>query len=496
MGRSSLMIYVQKGVAQRPNQSLSVENNTVQVQSQNERKLKRKRKSNYLTANGHVTIDRLPYDDVFTSWSSDSIEIEEEEVQQSKRSLINVTIQDSDDRQENLRCLPEKGHISIERVPKDELPLSSRSSNENSILQKQVQQINQHDVRVSHVSSSELPSLHKISMSNRKSDYFTVQGHVIVSSGSPIDFTVSSKSHKKGSRDTKLKPVTEKQKEEERKKNQEYLTVHGHVTVDHPFKDELRTTESSSYNPIVNNSAQNHTQNKIIVSHVPSSELQSSPRKNDILKMNGDYLSSQNHAIVKKVAKDDSPFSRSIDNNIISSMYKEEERINNQEYLTAHSHVTVGHASKDELTIASGNNYNPTIQYEAQNAPQNYVRIRHRNLTENEFQPSFHESCALNKNGHYSATQNHVTVKIGAKVDSSVLSVINVNSSDKREPQQRFKPQHEHLVQLPQLLRQRQQQQPRAQQLLQQLLQLLSRLLGQPAQVQHRLQPQPQQAPH
>ncbi|CAF3516020.1 unnamed protein product [Rotaria socialis] len=122
-------------------------------------------------------------------------------------------------------------------------------------------------------------------------------------------------------------------------------------------------------------------------------------------------------------------------------MYKEEERINNQEYLTAHSHVTVGHASKDELTIASGNNYNPTIQYEAQNAPQNYVRIRHRNLTENEFQPSFHESCALNKNGHYSATQNHVTVKIGAKVDSSVLSVINVNSSDKREPQQRFKPQ-------------------------------------------------------
>ncbi|CAM4904372.1 unnamed protein product [Rotaria socialis] len=326
--------------------------------------LKKKRKSNYLTANGHVTIDRLPYDDVFTSWSSDSIEIEEEEVQQSKRSLINVTIQDSDDRQENLRCLPEKGHISIERVPKDELPLSSRSSNENSILQKQVQQINQHDVRVSH-------------------------------------------------------------KEEERKKNQEYLTVHGHVTVDHPFKDELRTTESSSYNPIVNNSAQNHTQNKIIVSHVPSSELQSSPRKNDILKMNGDYLSSQNHAIVKKVAKDDSPFSRSIDNNIISSMYKEEERINNQEYLTAHSHVTVGHASKDELTIASGNNYNPTIQYEAQNAPQNYVRIRHRNLTENEFQPSFHESCALNKNGHYSATQNHVTVKIGAKVDSSVLSVIN-----------------------------------------------------------------------
>ncbi|CAF4523603.1 unnamed protein product, partial [Rotaria socialis] len=389
------------------------------VQSQDDRKLKRKRKSNYLTANGHVTIDRLPYDDVFTSWSSDSIEIEEEEVQQSKRSLINVTIQDSDDRQENLRCLPEKGHISIERVPKDELPLSSRSSNENSILQKQVQQINQHDVRVSH-------------------------------------------------------------KEEERKKNQEYLTVHGHVTVDHPFKDELRTTESSSYNPIVNNSAQNHTQNKIIVSHVPSSELQSSPRKNDILKMNGDYLSSQNHAIVKKVAKDDSPFSRSIDNNIISSMYKEEERINNQEYLTAHSHVTVGHASKDELTIASGNNYNPTIQYEAQNAPQNYVRIRHRNLTENEFQPSFHESCALNKNGHYSATQNHVTVKIGAKVDSSVLSVIN----------------HEHLVQLPQLLRQRQQQQPRAQQLQQQLLQLLSRLLGQPAQVQHRLQPQPQQAPH
>ncbi|CAF4435449.1 unnamed protein product [Rotaria socialis] len=442
--------------------------------------LKKKRKSNYLTANGHVTIDRLPYDDVFTSWSSDSIEIEEEEVQQSKRSLINVTIQDSDDRQENLRCLPEKGHISIERVPKDELPLSSRSSNENSILQKQVQQINQHDVRVSHVSSTGLPSLHKISMSNRKSDYFTVQGHVIVSSGSPIDFTISSKSHKKGSRDTKLKPVTEKQKEEERKKNQEYLTVHGHVTVDHPFKDELRTTESSSYNPIVNNSAQNHTQNKIIVSHVPSSELQSSPRKNDILKMNGDYLSSQNHAIVKKVAKDDSPFSRSIDNNIISSMYKEEERINNQEYLTAHSHVTVGHASKDELTIASGNNYNPTIQYEAQNAPQNYVRIRHRNLTENEFQPSFHESCALNKNGHYSATQNHVTVKIGAKVDSSVLSVIN----------------HEHLVQLPQLLRQRQQQQPRAQQLQQQLLQLLPRLLGQPAQVQHRLQPQPQQAPH
>ncbi|CAF4654905.1 unnamed protein product [Rotaria socialis] len=469
------------------------------------KKLKRKRKSNYLTANGHVTIDRLPYDDVFTSWSSDSIEIEEEEVQQSKRSLINVTIQDSDDRQENLRCLPEKGHISIERVPKDELPLSSRSSNENSILQKQVQQINQHDVRVSHVSSTGLPSLHKISMSNRKSDYFTVQGHVIVSSGSPIDFTVSSKSHKKGSRDTKLKPVTEKQKEEERKKNQEYLTVHGHVTVDHPFKDELRTTESSSYNPIVNNSAQNHTQNKIIVSHVPSSELQSSPRKNDILKMNGDYLSSQNHAIVKKVAKDDSPFSRSIDNNIskeresqqllqnqvifshinprdlqVSSMYKEEERINNQEYLTAHSHVTVGHASKDELTIASGNNYNPTIQYEAQNASQNYVRIRHRNLTENEFQPSFHESCALNKNGHYSATQNHVTVKIGAKVDSSVLSVIN----------------HEHLVQLPQLLRQRQQQQPRAQQLQQQLLQLLPRLLGQPAQVQHRLQPQPQQAPH
>ncbi|CAF4345525.1 unnamed protein product, partial [Rotaria magnacalcarata] len=299
-------------LAQRPNQSLSVENNTVQVrevsskdsntrnhisvtrinqtqfQSQNGRKLKRKRKSNYLTVNGHVTIDRLPYDHVFTSWSSDSIEIEEKEIQQSKKSLINVTIQGSDDRQENFSCLTAKGYISIERVSKDELPLFSRSNNENSILQKQVQ------------------------------------------------------------RNSKLKPVTEKQ---------------------------------------------------VSVTHIKPSELQLSP------------------------------------------IYKEEEHKKNQEYLTVNGHVTVGHTSKDELTITSGNNYNPTTQYDVQNAPQNYVRISRRNLTENELKPSFHNSCALNKNGHHGATQNHVTVKIGTKFDSPIPPVINVNSSDKRQSQQQFKTQ-------------------------------------------------------
>ncbi|CAF1639371.1 unnamed protein product [Rotaria magnacalcarata] len=249
-------------LAQRPNQSLSVENNTVQVrevsskdsntrnhisvtrinqtqfQSQNGRKLKRKRKSNYLTVNGHVTIDRLPYDHVFTSWSSDSIEIEEKEIQQSKKSLINVTIQGSDDRQENFSCLTAKGYISIERVSKDELPLFSRSNNENSILQKQV-----------HCAL------------NQNGHYGATQNHVTVKIGTKFDSSIPpvinvNSSDKRQSQQqfktqvsiTHINPsqleLASIHKEEVHKKNHEYLTANRHATVNGALKSDLLASQN------------------------------------------------------------------------------------------------------------------------------------------------------------------------------------------------------------------------------------------------------------
>lgn len=344
--------------------------------------------SNRLPVHDRVIDSPSSHDDNdSTSSSNESNDGEPMDSVQSKHDHDNPIYSSSDesrctdvekpaDYEKHQRYLTANGHVKVERISKHQLLISTTNSY-NTLQGPKTRQSNYSHVRVSHVSFSELRfSRRRVHTQKKTKDDLTTQEATTTTTTNnhqKSKSTFSSKNennrsktrqrrHKKSATTTqthnsKMK-ISSIYKEQAIKKKQDYLTAHGHVSVDHPSK-----------------SAIEKTQNNIKMGHVSFSNLQSYQSKSKTSKCSNHHMAKQIHvyvtgdprvhaflsAVIDHNNKKKQVAPRQVKNQIqvthvnptgiqFFTMCKEtEEQKKNQEYITAHGHVSIRRVSKQEL---------------------------------------------------------------------------------------------------------------------------------------------------
>lgn len=357
----------------------------------------------------------------------------------------------------NQNYLTAHGHVHINRTSKDNLPFTT-TNHGNSLKQNKVQQTIDSNIRISHVSENKAdsPSL-KNDIQKRKNEYLTAQDHVTVNSGiksdssalptTEKDSTIENGPQKSINSQASVMHVnpnkiqnTSTNKNEVFEKHQNYTIAHSHVHVNRSSKTDIPT----DYNEF-----KSRIEKDIQVINVSQIEVEHSPLKNDIVNRENKYLTAQGHVFVQRGGKSGSSIPPSIGNKscndselkkilktqvsvtrinldevALASACKEKPYAKSQEYLTANGHVHLGHATKADLA---------NIQKGTKQLTEEHAKVENVKLSE--YEALLPQSSASKRKYENSIAESHATVTKGGNTDASIPAPVFGAGTSGRERQ-------------------------------------------------------------
>lgn len=420
----------------------------------------------YIPIDEDIIADSSSSDALSISSSDDYTEIQEIELREHTPSPIfteyviandtpYVPIEEvKEQTDKNWQYLTAEGHVFVDRPSKDDLPVVSGNEYKPN-TQVTEKPHTQDNVELCYVNRTTIKAnSHKIDVWKKKVDYLTAHGHVALSvaldkdSHSNLSTTNSGngskpKTEKFSENQTAVTHVNPEKlpfisvyKDEIHTKTREYLTAHGHVNIDRNSKNELPITSSNSHPIISQRNTDQSTANtgkcrdtrpsqtRNIKTDASTARVHiiapSGPKKNLV----GDPDTENN-----KQTTENKPQQLASNELQFSSIYQEEIKKENRDYLVAHGHVSINHGLKDGLTMYSSKNSNANQEKPSQQSVSNSTEGSGR--SESKLQPSSVKNHKKNRRTDYSKIRVHII--FGRNLTNDHTSATDTTSKIKTE---------------------------------------------------------------
>lgn len=458
--------------------------NSTELQPSTRGTKKRKWKDEYLTAQGHVTVNSGIKSNPSISETSSKDSSSGSTQLQNNVKRITVThispnefdlspIHNENAYKKNFDHQATQPHVTVSYASKEDV--STVSGNKyNSTTLNETQTLNYKNIRVSQVNPSEVES----SPANndtlkRAKDYSADQMHAIVTKGIKDYASQHSRIDNKSGDIKRLQqpsdekavvrhvnasavPLSSIYKEEELKVKHDYLTANDHGTVGHAMKNELLTMSTNNYKPTLLIQSDDSCKIHVQITHLNAIQgnFQPSIHKSAKMHRNNNQEKNEGHntaKIVTRIGSSTTPTTESNHNNVkepqkisgnpvkvthinpndaqFSSICKEETQQNNREHLTRTEHAIVKGALKCDIEVSQPV-ANLTPKAERKQPLIDYTIVRH--IRKNHVEPAPHMIMNNMETTSRQSSSKKSQFSDPTKVKNKIPSEISAGSNDIR----------------------------------------------------------------
>jgi hypothetical protein len=409
----------------------------------------RNKKDEYLTAQGHIHVDSFLSNDHSIS------ERKKKDEYLTSKDHIHVDSFPSNDRSISKRkkkdeYLTSQGHIHVDSFPSNDHSISERKKKDEYLTSQ------------GHIHVDSFPSNdHSISERKKKDEYLTSQGHIHVDSFPSNDHSISKRKKKdeyltsQGHIHVDSFPSND-HSTSERKKKDEYLTSQGHIHVDLFQSNDSVTKRSKQDNVPINQEKKQHIDASMAVACVSQTETKSVPyykaekrrKKNEYLSAEGhvtinrpkdiDFLSFENSQIIDSIDEGENQCIKTnadlthINQNELPSGpdYKLKKQKQRNKCVITEDHVNVNHLKANSFFSDQKNDYNDIVKRE--NTQPARIYVSSHQLKKLKLQPTSSNIDIVQENRSERETSIDDSESVRSDIAKETQSVQNTSSADTR----------------------------------------------------------------